>query len=76
MDRILADLKGKDYQVSTVKTQDKLRNPAAPFITSTLQQEAARKLGFTARRTMRAAQSLYEGGTLGSSGSHGLSIGS
>lgn len=72
MDRILADLKGRDYQVSAVKTQDKLRNPAAPFITSTLQQEAARKLGFTARRTMRAAQSLYEGVTLGRSGSHGL----
>src|SRR5690606_42003000 len=48
------------------------RNPAAPFTTSTMQQEAARKLGFTARRTMRVAQQLYEGLSLGELGTHGL----
>ena len=44
-----------------VDKKQRKRNPAAPFITSTLQQEAARKLGFTAQRTMRTAQQLYEG---------------
>ena len=47
--------------VATVEKKQRKRNPAAPFITSTLQQEAARKLGFTAQRTMRTAQQLYEG---------------
>jgi DNA topoisomerase-1 len=48
-------------QVKKVDKKQRKRNPAAPFITSTLQQEAARKLGFTAQRTMRTAQQLYEG---------------
>lgn len=72
MEQVLKDLTGAQYIVKNVKEQDKLRNPAAPFITSTLQQEASRKLGFAARRTMRAAQSLYEGISLGRSGNHGL----
>ncbi len=48
--------------VDTVNTKDRKRNPSAPFTTSTMQQEAARKLRFTAQRTMRSAQRLYEGG--------------
>lgn len=52
--------KGK-LRVGRVEKKQRKRNPAAPFITSTLQQEAARKLGFTAQRTMRTAQQLYEG---------------
>jgi len=51
--------------VLKVEKKQRKRNPAAPFITSTLQQEAARKLGFTAQRTMRAAQQLYEGIDIG-----------
>lgn len=57
---LLDAARGKLKVVSVEKKQRK-RNPAAPFITSTLQQEAARKLGFTAQRTMRTAQQLYEG---------------
>lgn len=53
-------------QVVKVEKKQRKRNPAAPFITSTLQQEAARKLGFTAQRTMRIAQQLYEGMDIGS----------
>lgn len=63
-EKVKADLiktaKGK-LQVKSVEKKQRKRNPAAPFITSTLQQEAARKLGFTAQRTMRTAQQLYEG---------------
>ncbi len=70
--QILADLKGADYEVKSVKEKQQKRNPSAPFITSTLQQEASRKLGFANRRTMRAAQDLYEGIELGSEGHVGL----
>ena len=52
-------------RVHSVEKKQRRRNPAAPFITSTLQQEAGRKLGFTASRTMRTAQQLYEGGDIG-----------
>ncbi len=58
-------------QVVNVEKRQRKRNPTAPFITSTLQQEAARKLGFTAQRTMRTAQNLYEGIEIGT-GSVGL----
>ncbi len=58
--RIIKDAKGK-LTVASVETKQRKRNPAAPFITSTLQQEAARKLGFAVQRTMRIAQQLYEG---------------
>ncbi|MFZ7104581.1 MAG: type I DNA topoisomerase [Peptococcaceae bacterium] len=72
MDQILADLKGKKYAVKQVKKQKKNRNPAAPFTTSSLQQEAYRKLNYTAKKTMRIAQQLYEGIDLGTEGTVGL----
>lgn len=61
---LVAAAKGK-LSVTKVEKKQRKRNPAAPFITSTLQQEAARKLGFTAQRTMRTAQQLYEGIDIG-----------
>ncbi len=63
-DKVLKIAKGK-LRVIKVEKKQRKRNPAAPFITSTLQQEAARKLGFTAQRTMRTAQQLYEGIDIG-----------
>ncbi|MDQ2730483.1 MAG: type I DNA topoisomerase [Armatimonadota bacterium] len=65
-------LDGAPYQVQTVKPREKVRNPSPPFITSTLQQEAAIKLGFGARKTMTVAQQLYEGLDLGEEGTVGL----
>jgi DNA topoisomerase-1 len=70
--QILADLEGAQYAVSEVKQRQQRRNPAPPFITSTLQQEAARKLGFSAKRTMMVAQQLYEGLDVGGEGTVGL----
>ncbi len=61
-----------DWQVGEVRRREQRRNPAPPFITSTLQQEASRKLGFNARRAMQTAQQLYEGVELGSHGHVGL----
>ncbi|HZP83828.1 MAG TPA: type I DNA topoisomerase [Chthonomonadaceae bacterium] len=69
---ILRDLEGAGYTVADVKKREQRRNAAPPFITSTLQQEAARKLGFGNRRTMSVAQQLYEGIELGEQGSVGL----
>jgi len=69
---VLAGLQGATWKVAEVKKREQKRNPAAPFITSTLQQEAARKLGFSARRTMQTAQQLYEGIELGGEGHVGL----
>jgi DNA topoisomerase I len=71
-ERVAAELVGASYTVDEVRRRELTRNPAAPFTTSTLQQEASRKLGFTARRTMAVAQQLYEGVQLGSEGSVGL----
>ncbi len=65
-------LKKASYRVSSVEKKEKKRNPVAPFITSTLQQEASRHYGFQAARTMSVAQSLYEGVEIGSKGSEGL----
>ncbi len=62
---VVDDLEGAHYIVSTVRKFKRKRTPPAPFITSTLQQEASRKLGFTAKRTMAVAQALYEGVDLG-----------
>ena len=69
---IVADLEGADFNVGTVRKRETRRRPAAPFITSTMQQEASRKLRFTARRTMQVAQQLYEGISIGSEGEVGL----
>jgi DNA topoisomerase-1 len=71
--RILDDLKGrKTFDVTEVKRRERRKNPSAPFTTSTLQQEAAKKLSFGSKRTMRVAQDLYEGIELGSEGAVGL----
>lgn len=72
MDRILEDLKDKDFVITSIIKKEKKRNPSAPFTTSSLQQEAYRKLGFTARKTMMIAQQLYEGIDLGNEGAVGL----
>lgn len=71
-DQILADLEDAEYQVVKVKKGTRRKSPAPPFITSTLQQEASRKLGFQARRTMKAAQELYEGVEIKDMGAVGL----
>jgi len=71
-DSIVRSLDGAQYIVRSVGTKEKRRNPVAPFITSTLQQEAARKLRFSVKRTMVLAQRLYEGVELGQEGSVGL----
>ncbi|WP_077309603.1 type I DNA topoisomerase [Terribacillus halophilus] len=62
---IIGKLSGNDFQVDKVNKRERKRNPAAPFTTSSLQQEAARKLNFRARKTMMVAQQLYEGIDLG-----------
>jgi DNA topoisomerase-1 len=69
---ILADLEGKQYAVTKVEKKERRRNPVAPFTTSKLQQEGGRKLGFTSKRTMGIAQSLYEGVDVGTEGTVGL----
>lgn len=69
---ILAEINKSQYIVQKVKEQEKKRAAAAPFITSTLQQEASRKLGFTTKRTMMVAQQLYEGIEIKGHGSVGL----
>ncbi len=70
--RHLAALRSSAYKVLSVATKTQARRPSAPFITSTLQQEASRRLGFSAKRTMRVAQDLYEGLKLGPEGEVGL----
>jgi DNA topoisomerase-1 len=71
-DEVLGALEGADYIVKSVGTREKKRNPVAPFITSTLQQEASRKLRFSVKRTMMLAQRLYEGIEIGKEGAVGL----
>ncbi len=69
---ILAKMKGNKFEVTSVTKKERKRNPAVPFTTSSLQQEAARKLNFRAKKTMMLAQQLYEGINLGKEGTVGL----
>ena len=69
---VVKAVKGKPFVVTAVQRKQRRRRPAPPFITSTLQQEAAKRLGFASRRTMRAAQQLYEGVEMGKQGAVGL----
>ena len=71
-DQLVEKLKRSSFKVAKVEKKEKKRNPVPPFITSTLQQEAARHYGFSASRTMSTAQGLYEGVDLGQDGSEGL----
>jgi len=71
-DAVLAGLEGAEYVVADVQTRETQRRPSPPFTTSTLQQEASRKLRYPVRRTMQIAQELYEGVDLGSEGTQGL----
>ena len=71
-DTLVSQLDGAAYVVKSVGTREKKRNPVAPFITSTLQQESARKLRFSVKRTMMLAQRLYEGIEIGNEGAVGL----
>jgi DNA topoisomerase-1 len=65
MKQVLSDLKGATYVVQDVKAREKKRNPLPPFITSRLQTDASRRLGFSVKKTMMVAQGLYEGRDLG-----------
>ncbi len=71
-DKILNDITGKEFVVKSVKKGQRIKNPFPPFITSTLQQDASKKLGFTTKRTMAVAQQLYEGVEIKGKGSAGL----
>ena len=72
VDTILQAIKNQDYIVKDIKKSEKKRTPAPPFTTSTMQQEASRKLGFTLKKTMSVAQGLYEGVKVPQKGSVGL----
>ena len=69
---ILEDMETARYTISRIKRGERRRRPSAPFTTSTLQQDASRRLGFTAKRTMALAQALYEGQDVGEGGMTGL----
>ena len=71
-DSVLADIAGKAFTVKSIKKAERLKNPAPPFTTSTLQQEAYKRLGFPSAKTMKTAQELYEGISLGDKGTHGI----
>ena len=71
-DKILSDLDGATFVITKVKNGTRKKSPAPPFITSTLQQEASRKLNFQSRRTMKVAQELYEGVEVEGIGATGL----
>lgn len=72
VDEILANIKNGKYIVTNIKNGEKKRTPAPPFATSTMQQEASRKIGFTIKKTMSVAQGLYEGVRIPEKGSVGL----
>src|SRR5947209_5088212 len=71
-ERIVAAVGGKNFTVRSIERKEKKRNPVAPFITSRLQQDAARKLRFSPKKTMTLAQQLYEGMDIGKEGPVGL----
>ncbi|OGQ35936.1 MAG: DNA topoisomerase I [Deltaproteobacteria bacterium RIFCSPHIGHO2_12_FULL_43_9] len=71
-EKIVKEVKGKPFLITEIARKERKRNPAPPFITSTIQQEAARKLHFTAKKTMMLAQRLYEGVEVGKEGPIGL----
>ncbi len=72
VDEILSNIKNGKYIVTNIKNGEKKRTPAPPFTTSTMQQEASRKIGFTIKKTMSVAQGLYEGVKIPEKGSVGL----
>lgn len=72
VDDLLGALKGVPFTIDSIEQKERSRKPQPPFITSRMQQEAARKLGFSAKKTMTLAQKLYEGIDLGDRGTHGL----
>jgi DNA topoisomerase-1 len=72
VDALLADMEKAAYEIAKIKRGERRRNPSAPFTTSTLQQEASRRLGYTAKRAMSLAQQLYEGIDTGQGGAVGL----
>ncbi len=72
VDAIVSDIHGKPFTIASMKRSEKRRSPTPPFITSTLQQEASRKLNMTPRRTMAIAQQLYEGVDITGEGTVGL----
>ena len=72
VDAVLQEIRDAEFIVVSVKPKERRKNPPLPFTTSTLQQEASRKLGFPVSKTMRVAQTLYEGVELGDGGYAGL----
>lgn len=72
VDGYLVEIEQSPFTITKIKKSERRRKPSAPFITSTLQQEASRRLGYTARRTMMIAQQLYEGLEVGEGGATGL----
>ncbi|MFC5463777.1 type I DNA topoisomerase [Lederbergia graminis] len=72
VDSVMSKINGNQFEVVSVVKKERLRNPSLPFTTSSLQQEAARKLNFRAKKTMMLAQQLYEGIDLGNEGTVGL----
>ena len=72
VNELLADIQGQEFTIGNIKRTEKRRAPTPPFITSTLQQEASRKLNMTPRRTMAIAQQLYEGIDISGEGTIGL----
>jgi len=72
MDEVLAEVKGKEFKIEKIEKKETKRNPPPPYRTSTLQQNANQKFGYSSRQTMRLAQQLYEGIKIGSKGQVGL----
>lgn len=72
VDPLVSDMEAAAYHIGSIKRGERKRNPSAPYTTSTLQQEASRRLGFTTKRTMVLAQQLYEGIDVGNGGAVGL----